>query len=123
MTVLYHRNSDWAIEKTVIMHYTFLRGAFMSKKLTVPEIIEYCKNDLGITFNLMDEQKAKTFLENRDVFLMSHLGTPTKWDICFLVMSHSVRVPKWDISVCHFFKNLVLTGTNFCFIIVCVKEF
>ena len=24
-----------------------------SPKLTVPEVIEYCKNDLGITFNLM----------------------------------------------------------------------
>lgn len=40
----------------------------MSKKLTVPEIIEYCKNDLGITFNLMDEQKAKTFLEKNNFF-------------------------------------------------------
>ena len=34
-----------------------------SPKLTVPEVIEYCKNDLGITFNLMDEEKAKEFLE------------------------------------------------------------
>ena len=30
-----------------------------SPKLTVPEIIDYCKNNLGITFNLMDEEKAK----------------------------------------------------------------
>ncbi len=29
------------------------------QKLTVPEVIEYCKNNLGITFNLMDEEKAK----------------------------------------------------------------
>ena len=39
-----------------------------SPKLTVPEIIEYCKNDLGITFNLMDEEKAKTFLEKNNFF-------------------------------------------------------
>ena len=30
-----------------------------SPKLTVSEIIDYCKNELGITFNLMDEEKAK----------------------------------------------------------------
>ena len=34
-----------------------------SPKLTVPQVIEYCKNDLGITFNLMDEEKAKNFLQ------------------------------------------------------------
>lgn len=26
-----------------------------SPKLTVPEIIDYCKNTLGITFNLMEK--------------------------------------------------------------------
>ena len=40
-----------------------------SPKLTVPEIIDYCKNILGITFNLMDEEKAKTFLEKKQFFL------------------------------------------------------
>ena len=30
-------------------------------KLTVPEVISYCKNTLGITFNLMDEEKARDF--------------------------------------------------------------
>ena len=39
-----------------------------SKKLTVPEIIEYCKNELGITFNLMDEEKAKEFLKKKLFF-------------------------------------------------------
>ena len=39
-----------------------------SPKLTVPEIIDYCKNILGITFNLMDEEKAKTFLEKNNFF-------------------------------------------------------
>lgn len=34
-----------------------------SPKLTVPEVIDYCKNDLGITLDLMDEEKAKEFLE------------------------------------------------------------
>ncbi len=37
-------------------------------KLTVPEVIDYCKNTLGITFNLMDEEKAKTFLEKHNFF-------------------------------------------------------
>ena len=39
-----------------------------SPKLTVPEIIDYCKNTLGITFNLMDEEKAKSFLEKNNFF-------------------------------------------------------
>ena len=39
-----------------------------SQKLTVPEIIDYCKNDLGITFNLMDEEKAKDFLQKNTFF-------------------------------------------------------
>ena len=39
-----------------------------SQKLTVPEIIEYCKNELGITFNLMDEEKAKEFLKKNNFF-------------------------------------------------------
>lgn len=39
-----------------------------SKKLTVHEIIEYCKSDLGITFNLMDEEKAANFLEKHNYF-------------------------------------------------------
>ncbi len=39
-----------------------------SPKLKVPEIIKYCKNDLGITFNLMDEEKAKEFLEKNNFF-------------------------------------------------------
>ncbi len=38
------------------------------KNLTIPEIIEYCKNNLGITFNLMDEEKAKSFLEKHNYF-------------------------------------------------------
>ena len=37
-----------------------------SLKLTVPQIIDYCKNELGITFNLMDEEKAKEFLEKNN---------------------------------------------------------
>ena len=37
-------------------------------KLTVPEIIDYCKNELGITFNLMDEEKAKDFLKKNNFF-------------------------------------------------------
>ena len=39
-----------------------------SPKLKVPEIIKYCKNDLGITFNLIDEAKAKEFLEKNNFF-------------------------------------------------------
>ena len=31
-------------------------------KLTPSQIIDYCKNTLGLTFNLMDEKKAATFL-------------------------------------------------------------
>ncbi len=37
-------------------------------KLTVPQVIEYCKDKLGITFNLMDEEKAREFLESHNFF-------------------------------------------------------
>ena len=37
-------------------------------KLTVPQIIDYCKNDLGITFNIMDEQTAQEFLQKNNYF-------------------------------------------------------
>lgn len=40
-------------------------------KLTVPEVIEYCKNDMGITFNLMDEHKAAEFLCKNNYFFPS----------------------------------------------------
>lgn len=39
-----------------------------SKKLTVPEIIRYCKDSLGITFKLMDEEAAAHFLEKNNYF-------------------------------------------------------
>jgi len=39
-----------------------------SQKLTVIEIIEYCKKSLGITFNLMNEEEASAFLENNNYF-------------------------------------------------------
>ncbi len=37
-------------------------------KLTVPEIIEYCKNVLGLSFNLISEEDAKTFLQKNNYF-------------------------------------------------------
>lgn len=50
------------------------------KKLTVPKVIEYCKNNLGITFNLMDEEKAKSFLEKNNFFfrIKQYCSTCTK---------------------------------------------
>ena len=36
-----------------------------SPKLTVPEIIDYCKNELGITFTLMDEEKTTAEMDFR----------------------------------------------------------
>lgn len=50
----------------------FTEGANMSKKenllekspkLTVPEVIDYCKNDLGITFDLWMRKKLKNSLK------------------------------------------------------------
>ena len=32
------------------------------KKLTVPEIITYCKETLGITFKIKSEDEAKVFI-------------------------------------------------------------
>ena len=37
-------------------------------KLTVPQIIDYCKNDLGITFDLMSQEKAADFLQKHNYF-------------------------------------------------------
>lgn len=37
-------------------------------KLTVPQIIEYCKNELGLTFNIMTEEKAQEFLHKNNYF-------------------------------------------------------
>lgn len=38
------------------------------KKLTVPEIISYCKETLGITFNLKSEEEASVFLAKHNYF-------------------------------------------------------
>lgn len=38
------------------------------KKLTVPEIISYCKETLGITFNLKSEEEAAVFLSKHNYF-------------------------------------------------------
>ena len=38
------------------------------KKLTVPEIISYCKDTLGITFNLKSEEAAAVFLAKHNYF-------------------------------------------------------
>ncbi len=45
-------------------------------KLTVPQLIDYCKDTLGLTFNLMDEKKAATFLSRQNYFfrLEQYLG-------------------------------------------------
>ena len=40
----------------------------LSPKLTVQQIIDYCKNDLGITFNIMSEEKAADFLAKHNYF-------------------------------------------------------
>ena len=41
-----------------------------SKKLTVPEIIDYCKTNLGLTFNLISEEDAKIFFKNTIIFFV-----------------------------------------------------
>ncbi len=51
-----------------------------SPKLTVPQVIEYCKNDLGITFNLMNEEKAKNFLQKRNYFFRSESEYTKRFD-------------------------------------------
>ena len=45
-------------------------------KLTPPQIIDYCKNTLGLTFNLMDEGRAKIFVAKQNYFfrLEQYLG-------------------------------------------------
>ena len=48
-------------------------------KLTVPQIIDYCKNELGITFNIMDEKKAEEFLHKNNYFFRIKQYT----EICF----------------------------------------
>lgn len=48
------------------------------EKKTVSEIIDYCKNELGISFNLMDEDNAKNFLSKHNYFFRIKQYT----DIC-----------------------------------------
>ncbi|MBR4159628.1 MAG: Abi family protein [Spirochaetia bacterium] len=45
-------------------------------KLTPAQIIEYCKDKLGLSFNIMDEERAKTFVEKQNYFfrLEQYLG-------------------------------------------------
>ena len=38
------------------------------KKLTVPEIITYCKETFGIAFNLKSEEEASVFLAKHNYF-------------------------------------------------------
>jgi len=49
------------------------------EKLTVPEIIAYCKDTLGITFNIVDEDYASTFLGKQNYFfrLKQYVGICT----------------------------------------------
>lgn len=49
------------------------------EKLTVPEVIDYCKNTLGITFNIVDEEYVATFLQKQNYFfrLKQYVGICT----------------------------------------------
>lgn len=38
------------------------------QKLNVLEVIEYCKNTMGLAFNLMDEESAAVFLQKNNYF-------------------------------------------------------
>ena len=48
-------------------------------KLTPPQIIDYCKSKLGITFNIVDEEYVTTFLQKQNYFfrLEQYLGICT----------------------------------------------
>ena len=48
-------------------------------KLTPPQIIDYCKNTLGITFKIVDEEYVTTFLQKQNYFfrLEQYLGICT----------------------------------------------
>ena len=41
----------------------------IGKKLTVPEIISYCKDELGISFNLKTEEEAAVFLAKHNFLI------------------------------------------------------
>ncbi|MBR4376308.1 MAG: Abi family protein, partial [Spirochaetia bacterium] len=48
-------------------------------KLTPPQIIDYCKDKLGITFKIVDEEYVTTFLQKQNYFfrLEQYLGICT----------------------------------------------
>ncbi len=48
-------------------------------KLTVPQLIEYCKNNLGLSFKIKSEEEAATFLSRQNYFfrLEQYLGICT----------------------------------------------
>lgn len=53
-------NSDFIMKE---LHKVF------EAKMTVPEIIIYCKNDLGILFERISETEASEFLQKNNFFL------------------------------------------------------
>ena len=85
----------------------------VARKLTVPEAIEYCKNELGITFNIMDEQTASEFLMKHNFFFRLKLYA----DVCpdrtksgkysGLDFGHLVELSTIDM----FFRKLILKMT------------
>lgn len=82
-------------------------------KLTVPEIIDHCKNDLGITFKLMDEEKASAFLQKHNFFFRlkqyaSTCGERTKsGKYIGLDFGHLVELSTIDM----FFRKIILKMT------------
>jgi hypothetical protein len=82
------------------------------KKLTVPEIITYCKEDLGIAFNIKSEEEASVFLSKHNYFFRlkqyAEFGEKTKSGKYTNVdFGHMVELSTIDM----FFRKLILKMT------------
>ncbi len=83
-----------------------------SQKLTVTEIISYCKETLGITFNLKSEEEAAVFLAKHNYFFRlkqyADFGEKTKsGKFTNVDFGHMVELSTIDM----FFRKLILKMT------------
>ena len=84
----------------------------IGKKLTVSEIISYCKDELGITFNLKSKEEASVFLAKHNYFFRlkqyAEFGEKTKAGKYTNVdFGHLVELSTIDM----FFRKLILKMT------------
>ncbi|MGL4986608.1 MAG: Abi family protein [Treponemataceae bacterium] len=84
------------------------------QKLTTPQLIDYMKQDMGITFKIWDEQKAIDFLSKHNYFFRLKLyaeafGQKTKKGKCIGVdFKHLVELSTLDMYIRKFLLKMTI---------------